>query len=148
MDLNPGGTPSLEEGMEETLTVRELRVPDHLRRIPCCTDVIESAFSVVETVCRNVKRWRDGDHIERWVTIALDRGGKLSDAAREFGEAVQLNPGDGDFRFGLGIALARLGRTDESIVQLSEAARIKPGATEPRQALQDLLNLKQRSNNK
>jgi len=33
--------------------------------------VIESAFSIVETVCRNVKRWRDGDHIERWVGSGL-----------------------------------------------------------------------------
>jgi len=33
--------------------------------------VIESAFSVVETVCRNVKRWRDGDQIERWVGSGL-----------------------------------------------------------------------------
>jgi len=52
--------------MEETLTVHKLRVPDQLRRTLCCTNVIESAFSIVETVCRNVKRWRDGDHIERW----------------------------------------------------------------------------------
>ena len=25
----------------------------------------------IETVCRNVKRWRDGDHIERWVGWGL-----------------------------------------------------------------------------
>ena len=25
----------------------------------------------METVCRNVKRWRDGDHIERWVGSGL-----------------------------------------------------------------------------
>jgi transposase-like protein len=65
MDLNPSAARSLEEGMEETLTVHKLRVPDQLRRTLCCTNVIESAFSIVETVCRNVKRWRDGDHIER-----------------------------------------------------------------------------------
>jgi len=33
--------------------------------------VIESAFSIVETVCRNVKRWRHGDHIERWIASGL-----------------------------------------------------------------------------
>jgi hypothetical protein len=33
----------------------------------CCTNVIEPAFSIVETICRNVKRWRDGDQIERLV---------------------------------------------------------------------------------
>jgi len=35
------------------------------------TNVIESAFSIVETVCRNVKRWRNGDQIERWVGSGL-----------------------------------------------------------------------------
>ena len=71
MDLNPSAARSLEEGMEETLTVHKLRVPDQLRRTLSCTNVIESAFSIVETVCRNVKRWRDGDHIERWVGSGL-----------------------------------------------------------------------------
>ena len=71
MDLNPSAARSPEEGMEETLTVHKLRVPDQLRRTLCCTNVIESAFSIVETVCRNVKRWRDGDHIERWVGSGL-----------------------------------------------------------------------------
>jgi putative transposase len=67
MELNPSAARSLEEGMEETLTVHKLRVPDQLRRTLCCTNVIESAFSIVETVCRNVKRWQAGDPIERWV---------------------------------------------------------------------------------
>ena len=48
-----------------------LRVPDQLRRARPCTNVIESAFSIAETVCRNVKRWRDGDQIERLVDSGL-----------------------------------------------------------------------------
>ena len=71
MDLNPSAARSLEEGMEETLTVHKLRVPDQLRRSLASTNVIESAFSIVETVCRNVKRWRTGDQIERWVVSGL-----------------------------------------------------------------------------
>jgi transposase-like protein len=82
MDLNPSAARSLEEGMEETLTVHKLRVPEQLRRTLCCTNVIESAFSIVETVCRNVKRWRDGDHIERWV------GSGLVVAERQFRKVV------------------------------------------------------------
>lgn len=82
MDLNPSAARSLEEGLEETLTVHKLRVPDQLRRTLCCTNVIESAFSVVETVCRNVKRWRDGDHIERWV------GSGLLVAERQFRKVI------------------------------------------------------------
>jgi putative transposase len=71
MDLNPSAARSLEEGLEETLTVHRLRVPPKLRRSLASTNVIESAFSIVETVCRNVKRWRDGDQIERWVGSGL-----------------------------------------------------------------------------
>jgi transposase-like protein len=71
MDINPSAAHSLEEGLEETRTVHRLRVPEQLRRTLTSTNVIESAFSIVETVCRNVKRWRDGDHIERWVASGL-----------------------------------------------------------------------------
>lgn len=71
MHLNPSAARSMAEGMEETLTVHKLRVPLKLRKTLSCTNVIESAFSIVETVCRNVKRWREGDHIERWVASGL-----------------------------------------------------------------------------
>ncbi|HEY6372941.1 MAG TPA: IS256 family transposase [Candidatus Sulfotelmatobacter sp.] len=71
MELNPSAARSLEEGMEDTLTVHRLRVPAKLRRTLATTNVIESAFSIVETVCRNVKRWRAGDQIERWVASGL-----------------------------------------------------------------------------
>ena len=71
MHLNPSAARSLAEGMEETLTVHRLHIPDQLRRTLSCTNVIESAFSIVETACRNVKRWRDGDQIERWVGSGL-----------------------------------------------------------------------------
>ncbi len=71
MYINPSAARSLEEGLEETLTVHRLRVPEQLRRTLSSTNVIESAFSIVETVCRNVKRWRAGDQIERWVASGL-----------------------------------------------------------------------------
>ncbi len=71
MDLNPSAARSLQEGLEETLTVHKLRVPEQLRHTLATTNVIESAFSIVETVCRNVKRWRLGDQIEQWVGSGL-----------------------------------------------------------------------------
>jgi transposase-like protein len=43
-DINPSAARSLEEGMEETLTVHKLRVPDQLRRTLSSTNVIESAY--------------------------------------------------------------------------------------------------------
>ena len=71
MDLNPSAARSLGEGLEETLTVHRLHVPMQLRKTLACTNVIESAFSIVEKVCRNVKRWHSGDQRERWVGSGL-----------------------------------------------------------------------------
>jgi transposase-like protein len=71
MDLNPSAARSLGEGMEETLTVHRLRLPIQLRKTMASTNVIESAFSIVERVCRNVKRWHGGDQRERWVGSGL-----------------------------------------------------------------------------
>ncbi|MGH8859345.1 MAG: IS256 family transposase, partial [Polaromonas sp.] len=71
VDINPSAARSLAEGLEETLTVNRLRVPALLRKTLSSSNVIESAFSVVETACRNVKRWRDGDHVQRWVASGL-----------------------------------------------------------------------------
>lgn len=71
MDVNPSAARSLEEGLDETLTVHRLGVPAELRRALRTTNAIESAFSRVRTVCQNVKRWRDGDQRERWVGSAL-----------------------------------------------------------------------------
>jgi hypothetical protein len=71
MDLNPSAARSLGEGMEETLTVHRLHVPMQLRKTLASNNVIESAFSIVEQVCKNVKRWHGGDQRERWVGSGL-----------------------------------------------------------------------------
>ena len=71
MDLNPSAARSLGEGLEETLTVHRLHLPAQLRKTMASTNVIESAFSIVEGVCKNVKRWHGGDQRERWVGSGL-----------------------------------------------------------------------------
>ena len=71
MDLNPSAARSLGEGLEETLTVHRLHVPLQLRLTLASSNVIESAFSIVERVCLNVKRWHAGDQRERWVGSGL-----------------------------------------------------------------------------
>ena len=69
--INPSAARSLEEGLEETLTVHKLKMPEMLRKSLASTNIIESAFSVAEELCRRVKRWREGDHRERWAGSAL-----------------------------------------------------------------------------
>lgn len=71
MHVNPSAARSLAEGLDETLTVHQLHVPPQLRMTLASTNVIESAFSIVETVCRNVKRWHGGDQRERWIGSGL-----------------------------------------------------------------------------
>ena len=69
--INPSAARSLDEGIEETLTVHKLRMPEMLRKSLASTNIIESAFSVAKDLCRRVKRWREGDHRERWAGSAL-----------------------------------------------------------------------------
>ena len=69
--VNPSAARSLAEGLEETLTLHRLKVPVELWKTLRSTNVIESAFSIVRVVCRNVKRWRPGNQIERWVGSGL-----------------------------------------------------------------------------
>jgi putative transposase len=71
--LNPDAAASLREGMEETLTVVRLGVPELLRRTLATTNPIESAFSVAENVTHRVKRWREGDMRKRWCIAGLLR---------------------------------------------------------------------------
>jgi transposase-like protein len=70
-DAYPGAARSLEEGLDETLTVIDLGLPKALRQSLQTTNVIESPFSVVRQVARNVKRWRSGNMAERWAALGL-----------------------------------------------------------------------------
>lgn len=60
MGVNLSAARSLEEGLEETLTLHKLNVPVPLRKTLRTTNPIESVFDTVRTVCRNVKCWRPG----------------------------------------------------------------------------------------
>lgn len=71
LSCNPSAAASLAEGMEETLTVIELRAGAKLRRSIASTNGIESSFSISERICRQVKRWQGSDHRMRWVASTL-----------------------------------------------------------------------------
>ena len=62
---------SLREGMEETLTVLKLDLPPALRRSLSTTNAIESTLSTVRRVSRNVKRWKGGGMVRRWVAMGV-----------------------------------------------------------------------------
>jgi putative transposase len=64
---------SLREGLEETLTVLKLGLPLRLRRFLATTNSIENVMGTVRRLTRNIKRWRDGAMIRRWVGLTLGR---------------------------------------------------------------------------
>ena len=76
--LSPVAASSLREGLEETLTVHRLGVPEKLRRTLRSTNPIESCFSATRKRCRNVKRWRSQEMVQRWVgTMLLEVVGRF-----------------------------------------------------------------------
>lgn len=71
LQANPSAAGSLAEGLEETLTVTDLRLTPKLRQALATTNGIESGFSIVEKICQQVKRWQGRDHRLRWIGSAL-----------------------------------------------------------------------------
>lgn len=69
--ISPSAARSLEEGLEETLTLQSLGLPKELITSFHSTNLIESCFSRTESWTRRVKRWRDGKMVMRWGAAAL-----------------------------------------------------------------------------
>jgi len=96
-EINPSAARSLEEGMEETLTLHRLGVGSLLRRTLSSTNAIESCLSTVRRVARNVKRWQGRDHIARWTAAGLLDAEKKFLRVKGYRElrelARKLNPG-------------------------------------------------------
>lgn len=94
--INPSAARSLEEGMEETLTLHRLGVGALLRRSLSSTNIIESCLSTVRHVARNVKRWQVGDHVARWTAAGLLEAEKKFRKVKGYRElkelAGKLNP--------------------------------------------------------
>ena len=67
----PSAAASLREGLEETLTVLRLGLPELVSHSLRSTNAIESAFAGVRTVARNVKRWHSGEQVLRWTGAGL-----------------------------------------------------------------------------
>ena len=68
---HPGAAASIREGLDETLTVLRLGLTGSLQRTLRTTNIIENLNGGVERYTRNVKRWRGGQMIQRWVASAL-----------------------------------------------------------------------------
>jgi transposase-like protein len=68
---HPSAAESVREGLDETLTVLGLQLSEALRRSLVTTNAAESLISRTRQVKRNVKRWRGGQMVLRWVAAGV-----------------------------------------------------------------------------
>jgi len=68
---HPSAAESVREGLEETLTIIGLDLSPSLRRSLSTTNAAESLISRTRHVKRNVKRWRSGQMVLRWVAAGV-----------------------------------------------------------------------------
>lgn len=67
----PSAAASVREGLDETLTVLTLQLSPRLQRSLTTTNPAESLLSRTRHVKRNVKRWRGGHMMVRWVAAGV-----------------------------------------------------------------------------
>jgi len=70
-DQYPSAAESVREGLDETLTVLSFGISERLRHSLATTNAIESLLSRTRHVKRNVKRWRSGTMVVRWVAAGI-----------------------------------------------------------------------------
>jgi putative transposase len=73
---HPSAAASLREGLDETLTVKAMGLPEALERTLSTTNPIENLMGSIRALTRRVRRWRGGEMIERWVAVALQEASK------------------------------------------------------------------------
>ena len=68
---HPGAAESVREGLDETLTLQGLGIEGTLYRKLRSTNGIENLNSGITAYSKNVKRWRGGSMVVRWVSAAI-----------------------------------------------------------------------------
>jgi putative transposase len=87
---HPGAASSVREGLEETLTLIELGTEEALYRTLRTTNPIENLNGRIAHHTRNVKRWRDGEMVLRWIAHSLNEASRGFRAVRGFREMKHL----------------------------------------------------------
>jgi transposase-like protein len=70
-DEHPDAAESLKEGLDETLTLKDMNLSASLERTLSTTNPIENLNGIIREVSRRVKRWRDGKMVKRWVAAGV-----------------------------------------------------------------------------
>jgi putative transposase len=88
--ISPNAARSLEEGLEETLTITRLGLDESLVKTFSSTNLIESCFARTESWTGRVKRWRNAKMVLRWGAAALLFAEKGFRRVRGYNHMAQL----------------------------------------------------------
>jgi putative transposase len=87
---HPGAASSLREGLDDTLTLIGLGIEGTLYRTLRTTNPIENLNGLIAHYSRNVKRWRDGEMVLRWIAHSLNEASRGFRAVRGFRDMKHL----------------------------------------------------------
>lgn len=107
---HPGAAGSLREGIEETLTLIALGVDEALYRTLRTTNPIENLNGSIAHHTRNVKRWKDGQMVLRWIAVSLHEATRGFRAVRGYRDMKHF-----------AAVLAQHGRNPASTIQIKVA---------------------------
>ena len=88
--INETAAESLLEALEDTLTLHKLETPKKLRRSLQTTNIIESWNSVAKNFTQKVKKWKNADHVKRWLTAGMLEAERRSHKLEGFALLKQL----------------------------------------------------------
>jgi len=104
---HPGAAGSVREGLEDTLTLQRLGISGRLYEVLRTTNPIENVNGSIASYTRNVKRWRGGSMLIRWVSAAIQdaeqrfrriRGYRDMDRLIQALDAIQQSKTEADVR--------------------------------------------------
>jgi transposase-like protein len=102
----PEAADSIREGLDELITLKDMKLPLWLERTLSTTNPIENLNGNIRRITRNVKRWRDGAMVRRWI------GASVLEAARGFRRLRGHK--------GMTLLLAALGRLPEQTTRVDQ----------------------------
>lgn len=102
----PEAAESIREGLDELITLKDMKLPAWLERTLSTTNPIENLNGGIRRITRNVKRWRDGAMVRRWI------GASILEVGRGFRRLRGYK--------GMPLLLAALGRGAEQTSRLDQ----------------------------
>lgn len=88
--INETAEESLQEALEDTLTLHKLKAPKQLRDSLQTTNIIESWNYIAKDHTKQVKNWKNANHVKRWLTVGMLEAERRSHKLKGFAHLKQL----------------------------------------------------------